>query len=420
MGLTAKRVEWLLKKGECGRHSDGDGLYLEIDSPTNAHWSRRYQLDGRERWYGLGSLRAFSLSEARERNRKVSQLLADGIDPIERKREAKAARTAKAAKAITFGECAEAFFKLNSPNWKSAKHVSQWSTTVLGRTPSGNASKRGDVCMALRPLPVTAIDTPLLIQVLQPIWHEKGATAVRTRQRIEAILDYAIASEFRTGPNPAQWATLGKVLPSTSKRAKHFAAMPYAELPGFMASLRAREGTAARGLEFAILTAARSNEVLGARWPEINLTERVWIVPPERMKGGKEHRVPLSAPAIKLLGDVYREDGNDFVFIGSREGRGIGDNTALLQVLRSLSRTETVHGFRSAFSDWAHERSSATTHVIELSLAHDIGNAAEKAYRRTDLFHRRRLLMEQWAAYCTSPLPVESRAANVVAIGGAR
>jgi integrase len=250
---------------------------------------------------------------------------------------------------------------------------------------------------------VTAIDTPLLISVLQPIWHEKPVTAGRVRQRIEAVLDYAIASEFRTGDNPARLATLGKVLPNGSKKTDHFAAIPYAELPAFMVALRAKKGSTARALEFLILTATRTNEVFGALWSEINLPEKVWIIPAERMKEGKEHRVPLAPAALKLLGEVYREDGNPFVFIGGRKGRGIGDTSALLQVLHSLGRRETAHGMRSTFSDWAYERSNATAHVIELSLAHAIGNAAEKAYRRSDLLTRRRELMEQWARFCTEP-----------------
>jgi integrase len=270
------------------------------------------------------------------------------------------------------------------------------------------------MCKSLRPLPITAIDTSILIKVLESAWLTKRETASRVRNRIEQVLDYAIASGFRTGDNPARLALLGKVLPAGAGKAEHFAAVPYVELPGVMTQLRAQQGTAARALEFLILTATRTAEVMGARWPEVNLAEAVWAIPAERMKNGREHRIPLSAAALKLLSNLHREADNDFVFVGARKGRGIGNTSALSTVLRSLDRTETVHGMRSALADWAHEKTGASHLVVELSLAHAVGSAVERSYRRTDLFAQRRSLMDQWGRFLTSP-PV---AGEVVPIRG--
>jgi hypothetical protein len=225
--LTAKRVAKLLRNGEKDKHLDAAGLYLWIESKTNASWTRRYQLDGVEHYYGLGSARVFGLAEARERNRQISQLLADGTDPLQRKREAKAVRIAAAARAITFGEAAEAYFRAHAPGWKSPKHAAQWRATVLGKTLYG-PSKAGDYCRALRPLPVASIDTAVTIKTLEPLWHSRPETMSRVRARIESVLDWATVRGYRAGDNPAAWKTIGKALPSRAKiaKVKHLAALP--------------------------------------------------------------------------------------------------------------------------------------------------------------------------------------------------
>jgi integrase len=423
MALTAKRVSKLIRKGEPGRYLDGfqgKGLYLVVASRTAAHWEKRFQLDGKEHFHGLGSAFAFSLAEARARNRRASQALADGIDPLMQKREAKAQRIAAAARSVTFGECATDFFRTRSPTWRHEKHIAQWRASVLGLTLAGKPTPR-DYCRALRSLPVAMIDVPIILGVLRPLWHERPETASRLRGRIEAVLDFAKVSGYRTGDNPATWSTIGKALPSRTKVAavKHYAAVDYRELPAFAAELRQREGSTARALEFAILTAARTDEVLRMTWGEVDLAEKLWTIPAHRMKAGAEHRVPLSEPALELLRQLPREDDSELTFIGPQVGKPLSE-ASLRAVMRRAGRIETVHGMRSAFSTWAHETTAYSNHVIEQSLAHAVGSAVERAYRRSDLFDKRRRLMTDWATYCTSPLVVQKAGGKVVPIGGRR
>jgi integrase len=416
MSLTSKRVLKLLRQGEPARHLDARGLYLVIASRTNAHWERRYQLDGREHYHGLGSAFVFGLAAARERSRRAGELLADGIDPLVRKREAKAERIATAAKAITFGEVAQDYFRAHSPGWKHPKHVSQWRSSILGLTPTGPA--KPDYCRSLRPLPITQIDTPIILSVLKPIWQDKPETMSRVRARIAGILDYAKVVQYRSGDNPADVTVISQALPVRGKVTNHFAAIDYREIPAFVQQLREREGTGARCLEFAILCASRSAEAREAQWSEIDFDEKLWRIPPERMKSAREHRVPLAPEALELLRGLPREgDGDDeLVFLGQQPGRPLTD-LALMRVMRQLNRTAVVHGLRSSFSDWAHERTAHSNHAIELSLAHSIGAATEKAYRRGDMLEKRRKLMEQWAAYVTSP-PAKQEAGTVVPMRG--
>jgi integrase len=419
MALTSKRVAKLIRKGEPGRHLDSHGLYLITQSPTAAHWERRYQIDGREHFHGLGSARVFSLAEARERSRRASQLLADGIDPLQAKRAAKAQRIAAAAKAVSFGEVATDYFRAHSPAWKHLKSVAQWRSSVLGLTMPGKPAT-GDYCKTLRPLPVQSIDTPIILSVLRPLWHEKPETLGRVRARIASVLDYAKAAGYRQGDNPASWDVIGKLLPSRGKidPIEHHAAVPYAEMPGFMAALREREGTAAQALLFLVYTACRTTEALQATWNEIDIDNALWTVPANRMKAGKEHRVPLAPEAIELLRGLYREgDSSDgYVFLSPRSGEP-WSATALRAVMQRMDCSATPHGFRSSFSDWAHERTAHSSHTIEMSLAHAIGAAAERAYRRGEMLEKRRKLMEQWAAYCTSP-PVAAVGETVVPMRG--
>jgi integrase len=423
MALTAKRVAKLLRKGEPGRHLDARGLYLVINSPTSAYWEKRYQFDGREHHHGLGSARVFSLVEARERSRRASQLIAEGRDPLAAKREAKAARIAEAARSVSFGQCAEIFYRDRAPTWRHLKHAAQWRASVLGLTLAGKPAAP-DYCKTLRPLPVAQIDVPLVLSVLRPRWHDAPEALNRVRGRIEAVIDFAVASGYRPGgSNPASWAVIGKVLPSRNDvvSVEHHAAVPYAELPALMAELRKREGVAATALLFLIFTAARTAEVLRATWREIDFDNAVWTVPPDRMKAGKEHRVPLAPEAIKLLRGLYREGDSDdgFLFLGPRADEPLSE-AALRALMKRMGRTETVHGMRAALSTWAHETSAYPNHVIEQALAHAVGSAVERAYRRSDLFDKRRRLMTDWAKFCMSSPAVLKAEGKIVPVGRGR
>jgi integrase len=388
MRLTAKRVDHLHKPG---RHPDG--LYLQITPTGVKSWVLRYERAGRERMLGLGPLRNFTLAEARVRARRARQLLADGVDPIEAKRAQRTVPT------LTFRQAVEAYNRLHEQKWTA-------------RRPQFLSSLRQHAFPKLGDLPLPAIDTPAVLRVLEPIWTIKTETGSRVRRRIEAVLDWAMASgHLQKGDNPARWrGHLAMILPAPGAiaRVRHHAALPWGEVAAFMAELRSREGVAARALEFAILTAARTNEVIGARWSEIDFSQRVWTIPASRMKADKEHRVPLSEPAIELLRGLWTEANNDLVFIGSQAGRGLGDR-ALAEVLARMGRSDsvTVHGFRSTFRDWAAEESHHPNHVVEMALAHAIGNAVERAYRRGDLFEKRRQLMAEWARFIERP-PAEA------------
>jgi integrase len=365
---------------------------------------------------GLGPVRAFTLAEARERNRTlVRQRLADGIDPLDERRATKAAARAVAAKVVTFSEAAESYIASNAAKWRNAMHARQWTATL-----------RTYVHPILGSLPVSTIDVPLVLKVLEQhiatepagsFWKTRTETASRVRGRIEMVLDWATARGHRSGDNPASWKTIGKVLPPRSAKAvEHHSALPYAEVPAFMSELTKCEGVAAKALLFTILTTARSGETLGGKWSEINLAAKTWTVPASRMKSGAEHVVPLSPPVIDLLTRLPRESGNNFVFIGSRSGRGVSHD-AMFGMLAALGRSDlTVHGFRSSFRDWAAERTNFPHDVVETALAHTVGGASERAYRRTKQLPRRRQLMDAWGRFClTAPVIAGD---NVVGLGG--
>jgi len=367
-------------------------------------WLLRYELNGKERFYGLGPLHTVSLKDARERARKARLQLLDGIDPIAAKQQRKADAALAAAKAITFETAARQYFDQHAAKWRNRKHRAQFLSTL-----------QTYAYPTLGKLPVAAIDTGLVLKVIEPIWPTKTETASRVRSRVEAVLDWATVRGYRTGDNPARWkGHLAEVLPARGKirRTIHHAALPFGEIGAFVAALRAREGVAARALEFGILTAARTGEVIGARWPEVDLKAKVWTVPAGRMKGSREHRVPLSDGALEILRALPREDNNPRVFIGPRKD-GLS-NMAMASVLHRMGRDDiTVHGFRSTFRDWAAERTSYPNHVVEMALAHVIGDKVEGAYRRGDLFEKRRRLMADWAKYCgTKP----TQGAEVVSI----
>ena len=388
-GLSAAKVQ----KARPGRYGDGGGLYLLVRSPEAKFWIFRCVRGRKMRELGLGPASgrtAVSLSDARKKARVLYDLHRDGRDPLAERAAGRAFQAAETAKAVTFAYAAERYIEAHRTGWRSPKHHQQWKNTI------GTYAEP-----IIGSLSVRAIDTALILKVLEPIWTKKPETASRLRGRIELILDWARARGHRDGENPARWrGHLDHLLPARSKvrRVQHHAALPYAELPDFMAALRAQEGTVARALEFTILTAARTGEVMGASWKEINLAERLWIVPGERMKAGKEHRAPLSARAVEILKEMKQAHGHDpkaFVFAGRAPGRALS-NMAFLMLLRRMDRGDlTAHGFRSSFRDWCAERTNFPNEVAAMALAHAVGNKVEAAYRRGDLFEKRRQLMDR-------------------------
>lgn len=369
-----------------GRHSDGGGLYLSIDPTGRRRWVFMYTRDGKRTELGLGGGRDLSLANARKEAGTLRTILASGGDP-------RSAREKQERQ--TFGEVADAYVEAMRPSWRNAKHAAQWAMTLT------------KYAAPIRPRMVEAISTREILEVLQPLWQRTPETAERLRGRIENVLDAAKAKGLRSGENPARWrGHLDQLLPKRQRLSRgHHTALPYADVPAFMANLRGREATAARALEFAILTAARSGEVLGATWAEIDLDGAVWTVPAARMKAGREHRVPLTTCAVELLRgldaarDAEKAKPSDRVFPSAKGDKPLS-SMAMAMLLRRMGSAVTAHGFRSAFRDWASETTGFPHEVCEMALAHTIGNKAEAAYRRGDLFNKRRALMDAWASYC--------------------
>jgi integrase len=389
--LTALKVE--AKDLAAGMYPDGGGLYLRVTPEGARNWVFRYMLNGRPRWMGLGPLALYGLADARAKALDARRKRHEGIDPIEARRAERARQRLEAAKAIMFKECADAYVNAHGAGWKNEKHAAQWPSTL-----------KTYAYGVIGNLPVQAVDTSLVLKVLEPIWTKKPETASRLRGRLESILDFAKARSYRDGENPARWrGHLDKLLPARGKvrKVKHHAALPYAELPGFLVALREQEGIAARALEFTILTAARTGEAIFARWSEIDLLDKVWTVSAARMKAGREHRVPLSARALGILDEmqVHRHADDGFVFPGGKPGKPLS-NMAFLMLLRRMKRDDlTAHGFRSSFRDWSAERTHFPSEVAEMALAHVVGSKVEAAYRRGDLFDKRRRLMDAWAEF---------------------
>ncbi len=394
-----------------GLHADGGGLYLQVtrggDGALKRSWVLRFTApDGRRREMGLGAAAFIDLAAAREAALAARKQAIGGVDPIAARAGARAKAIASRAKMLTFRQCAEAYLASHESSWKNVKHRWQWENTlqVHAYPIFGN-------------LPVTEIDAALVMAVLDPIWLTKTETASRLRGRIEAILDWAQVRGLRKGDNPARWrGHLQKALPTIKKslRVQHHPALPFAEMPAFMAKLAAQDGVSVGALGFCILTATRTGETIYARWAEINLDERVWIIPAARMKIPREHRVPLSTAAIAILRGIHvnlRDDPGsaDFIFPGRRNGASLS-NMALLMTLKRMGRSDlTTHGFRSSFRDWAAERTDFPREVAEAALAHIVSNQVEAAYRRGDLFDKRRKLMDAWGQYC-APSPSIVRA----------
>ncbi len=378
--LNARKVE----TAKPGRHGDGRGLFLYVKPSGSRSWVLRYQVQGRRRDLGLGAYPDVSLAMARQRVTEARRLIAEGDDPISKRQQ---------AKPKTFKDAALELIESKRPGWKNAKHAAQWTSTLETYV----FPKFGQV-------QVSKVETADVIGALTPIWSVKPETANRVRQRIEAVIDYASALGVRSGDNPARWrGHLDHLLPKPTKvrAVKHHPALAHSEIAAFLGDLSARTGVAARALGFTILTAARSGETRGMTWGEVDLDNRLWTIPAARMKAGKEHRVPLSDAALAYLGP--RRDDSVLVFESdAKPGKPISD-MSMTAVLRRMERNEiTVHGFRSTFRDWAGETTSFSREVIEAALAHGIKDKAEAAYARSDLFDKRRKLMEAWASAATA------------------
>jgi integrase len=399
--LTAPAVD---TKSERGHYADGGGLVLQVSKWGTKSWIFRYQRDGRERHMGLGPTHTLSLAEARERARDCRKLLLDGRDPIEQRRTDRIQQRVEAERGITFKQCAESFVAANEAGWQNCKHRAQWTSTLDAYA-----------YPIIGELPIARIDTALIVKCIEPFWKAKPETAKRVRGRIERVLDWAKVRGFRDGENPARWrGHLDKLLPSPRKvrAVKHHAAIPWREIPLFMAEVRARDELATRALEFTVLTALRTGEIIAAKWAEVDIAAKVWTIPAVRMKAKREHRVPLSRRGMEIIERLPRD--GDYLFPGDPKDRPLS-NRAMLRMLDRLKRADvTVHGFRSTFRDWAAESTAYPNHVVEMALAHTVGDKVEAAYRRGDLFEKRRRLMEDWAKYCGRSA---SNGANVVALG---
>jgi integrase len=397
-----------------GMYNDGGGLYLQVTGAGAKSWVFRYWISERDpttgefvrepttnkvrgtsREMGLGSCIVVTLNEARERAAECRRLREKGIDPIEARREAKQKGALEKAKALKFRDAAAAYITAHRAGWRNDKHVRQWENTL--------AAYADPIIGALS---VQAVDTSLICKVLESIWTTKPETASRVRGRIESILDWAKVRGYRQGENPARWrGHLDHLLPARSKvrKVEHHPALRYAEMPAFMAELHKRNGITARALEFAIVTAARTGEVLAVRWQELDLDGAVWIVPANRMKARREHRVPLSARALTIVKKMMGLS-SEFVFPGAGgAGKPLSEKALWETLYRMKIKNATVHGFRSAFRDWCAERTNYPNEVAEMALAHTVGDKVEAAYRRGDLFEKRRRLMDEWAKFCTSP-----------------
>jgi integrase len=369
------------------------GLALQVLPSGGRTWVLRATMAGRRRDMGLGGFPDVPLADARTAARNARELIRAGLDPIKEARAAVSAQRAGLAKDLTFKQAAIAYMAAHEAGWRNAKHANQWKSTLATYA----YPQIGDLL-------VRDVELTNVLAILEPLWGAKTETATRLRERIEQVLDWATARGHREGLNPARWrGHLDKLLarPSKVARVTHRAALPISEVGDFMTALREAEGMGARALQFAVLTAARSGEVRGATWAEIDLQASVWTIPGERMKAGREHRVPLSAPAINLLRSLPRVDGSDLVFSAPRGG-SLSDMT-LTAVLRRMKVAAVPHGFRSTFRDWASERTNYPRDAAEMALAHTIGDKVEAAYRRGDLFEKRRRMMADWATFCAQP-----------------
>jgi len=399
-----------IKHAKEGMHSDGNGLYLRVQASGAKSWIFRYQINGRRREMGIGTLEHTAAPEARAEAAKLTALVRSGIDPIEKRKQeqaaARAAARAAEAQAVTFGMAAAEYIATHKAGWKNEKHGQQWENTI--------ATYANPIIGAKS---VALVSTEDVLKILKPIWTTKTETASRLRSRIELILSYAKAMKWREGENPAMWrGHLDALLPPPTKlkKVRHHPALPYAQVPEFMAELRKLKGSGARALEFAILTATRSGEARLAQWHEIDLEKRLWTIPAERMKAEREHWVPLSAQAIALIKTLPRIEGNNYLFPGDRDKKPLSDMT-LTAITRRMNETEgdappkwidptngaqiVPHGFRSTFRDWAAEVGHYPREMAEHALAHSLPDRVEAAYHRGTMLERRAPMMQRWADY---------------------
>jgi integrase len=416
VGLSVKRVEKLIRAGVPGRHTDGDvrGLMLCIESRTSAHWLLRWQRDHKTRHMGLGSARDLPLAAAREKAREQRERIARDIDPLKLRRDEREAQRQAEAKRLSFRQAAERCHEALEAGWSSAHHANEFINSL-----------RRYVYPHIGNLDVSAVGKDEVLRVLEQklpsrmgkgesggsggtFWTERAVMADRVRARVQTVLDWAEARGYRAAgtPNPARWRGFLDQLLAAPRRiapVRNMAAVPYAEVPAVMAALATDQNVAAQCLRFIILTSARLGEALKATHSEINLEAAEWVILAARMKGRREHRVPLSPQAVELLRSLYREAGNPYLFISSRTpGTHVVESTVTI-ALRDAGRSETIHGFRASFKTWAEERTNFPGIIVELSLAHRVGNAVENAYRRSDLATKRRKLMEAWGKYCCTP-----------------
>lgn len=406
-----------------GLYGDGGGLYLQVSDFKTKAWVFRFMMAGRARKMGLGDFDLVSLKEARKKRDAAYSLVVDGVDPIDDRQTRKAAQIAESTKALTFKECAEGYIAAHKAGWKSAKHAGQWEATLATYA-----------YPVIGSLPVQMIETAHVMKILtqkvgeekQEFWTGKTETASRVRGRIEKVLDRAKALKLRNGENPAAWrGHLDQLLPAKSQVSpvENHPALPYAELPEFMAKLRAKEGVSARALEFTILTVARTGDTIGATRQEINKAEKLWTVPAGRVKGKRgarkrDHVVPLTDQALAALDSVPAE--GSFIFPGGKEGAGLS-NAAMSELLKGMGYAPdyaTVHGFRSTFKDWAGDLTAYPNEMSEIAMAHTVDDKVEAAYRRSDMRERRRRMMADWAAYCESP--VSTKTGNVISMRAAQ
>jgi integrase len=388
--------------------ADGGNLYLDYKDPPSKNWVFRFGHQGNRHDMGLGPYPDVSLAAARELAEDARRKLRAKINPLAERQAARAAGRVASVKVVTFRECAQRYIAAHEAGWKNPKHAAQWPATLEAYA----YPVFGD-------LPITAIDTGLVLKAIEPIWQIKTETASRLRGRIEVVISWATVRGYRpAGDNPARWkGHLDQLLPKKSKVAstRHHPALPYPELSDFMARLAQQDGLGALALQLVILTCLRTSEALGGRWAEIDLERKLWTIPAQRMKvktrgdgsPAPDHRIPLSAPALAILGKLPRLEGSPFLFPAGR-GRAPVSNMIMLQLLRRMGRADlTVHGFRSSFRDWAAETTNHPREAAELALAHSVGSEVEQSYRRGDMFQKRRVLMDDWARHCSTPRPTE-------------
>lgn len=396
--LCKLSATFVLKVKESGYYGDGGGLWLQVAPGGAKSWIFRFTLNGKAREMGLGPLHTVPLAMARDKSMLCRQQVLEGIDPIDARKSSRLTAQAAAARVLTFDQCAEQYIESHRAGWRNAKHAEQWTNTLATY-----------VTPVFGRLPVAEVDTALVMKVLQPIWTTKTETANRVRGRIESVLAWATVRQHRSGDNPARWrGHLDQLLAAPSKvtKVENHAALPYVKINEFMRDLKSQEGTAARAVELIILTASRTSEILNARRTEVDLQAAVLTIPADRMKSGREHRVPLSKRAITLITQALAVKGSDYLFPGAKEDRPLS-NMAGLKLLARMGRTDiTVHGFRSTFRDWAAEQTSFPREVAEAALAHVLADKTEAAYQRGDLLVKRAKLMQAWSDYCDKPATV--------------